>query len=162
MPDVTTVELVLQSPNEVTVSEIQNTVTVSEVDPTQVFVQFPGMSGPAGASILSGVGAPSNQTGKNGDHYINTANGYLYGPKANGSWPASPSLTLGAGVALRYIHTQAVAATTWTANHNLGTKPNVVIIDSAGTHVLGDVTYTSDNQVVLSFSAAFSGAAYLS
>lgn len=162
MPEVTTVELVLQAPNEVTVSEIQNTVTVNEVDPTQVFVQFPGTQGPAGASILSGVGTPSNLIGSNGDHYINTSNGYLYGPKTNGAWPASPSLTLGSSVSIRYIHTQAVASTTWTITHNLGTKPNVVIIDSAGTHVLGDVTYTSDNQVILSFSAAFSGAAYLS
>lgn len=160
MPDVTTVQLVLQAPNEVTVSEVQNTVTVSEVDPTQVFVQFPGTQGPPGTSVLSGIGAPSSGLGRNGDHYIDTSNGYFYGPKANGVWPGTPSFSLGAN--LRYIHTQAVASTTWTITHNLNTKPNVVILDSAGTHVFGDVTYSSDNQVILSFSAAFSGAAYLS
>ena len=155
MPDVT----------KVTVNEITNTVTVNEVDPTQVYVQFPGVAGAtgeAGASLLSGSVVPSSGIGKNGDHYINTATRDFYGPKTAGVWPLVPSFNLGSGSALRYVHTQAIAASTWTINHNLGTKPNIVIVDSSNTHLFGDVTYVSNSQVILSFSVPFSGYAYLS
>lgn len=36
--------------------------------------------------ILDGSGAPSDGLGANGDMYINTANGDVYGPKAAGTW----------------------------------------------------------------------------
>jgi hypothetical protein len=54
-----------------------------------------------------------------------------------------------------YIFTQSVPATTWTIDHNLGRFPSVTIVDSAGTQVFGDVQYTSNTQVVLTFSAVF-------
>jgi len=63
---------------------------------------------------------------------------------------------------LAYAHTQGTASATWTINHNLDFYPNVTILDSAGTIVEGEIAYTSRNQVVLTFSAAFSGKAYLS
>lgn len=117
--------------------------------------------GPAGASVISGLGAPSNSVGSDGDHYINLTNGDFYGPKASGVWPLTPAFTLGSGVTYRYVHNQAIASDTWTITHNLATKPNVVVVDSAGTWLLGDVTYISDLQVILSFSSPFSGFAYL-
>ena len=63
---------------------------------------------------------------------------------------------------LAYAHTQSVASATWTINHNLDFYPNVTVVDSAGTIVEGEIAYTSRNQIVLTFSAAFSGTAYLS
>lgn len=63
---------------------------------------------------------------------------------------------------LAYAHTQGTASATWTISHNLDFYPNVTVIDSAGTIVEGEIAYTSRNQVVLTFSAAFSGKAYLS
>lgn len=53
-----------------------------------------GVSGPAGTSILSGSGAPSNGIGSNGDFYLDTtsANYNLYGPKTAGVWGAPISL----------------------------------------------------------------------
>jgi hypothetical protein len=63
---------------------------------------------------------------------------------------------------LAYAHTQGVSNATWTINHNLDFYPNVTVVDSAGTIVEGEIAYTSRNQVVLTFSAAFSGKAYLS
>lgn len=63
---------------------------------------------------------------------------------------------------LAYSHTQGTANATWTINHNLDFYPNVTVLDSAGTIVEGEIAYTSRNQVVLTFSAAFSGKAYLS
>jgi hypothetical protein len=61
-----------------------------------------------------------------------------------------------------YTHTQAVPASVWTITHDLtGKYPAVVVVDSAGSTVVGDIQYVPDsNQVILTFSAPFSGKAY--
>jgi hypothetical protein len=41
------------------------------------------------AGILNGAGAPASGTGSNGQFYIDTQAGLLYGPKTAGAWPAS-------------------------------------------------------------------------
>jgi hypothetical protein len=41
---------------------------------------------------LNGATAPNNNQGVNGDFFINTATNTIYGPKANGAWPAGVSL----------------------------------------------------------------------
>jgi hypothetical protein len=61
----------------------------------------------------------------------------------------------------RYVHAQGMASTTWVITHNLGGYPSVTIVDSSKTHVYGEVQYDSTTQITLSFSAAFSGYAYL-
>jgi len=61
----------------------------------------------------------------------------------------------------RHVHDQSAASTNWVITHSLGGKPSVTIVDSADTHVVGDVTYNSTSQITVSFSAAFSGKAYL-
>lgn len=60
-----------------------------------------------------------------------------------------------------YIHIQATASASWVIVHNLGKYPSVSIVDSAGSEVIGEVIYNSKNQLTVSFSAAFSGKAYL-
>lgn len=48
-------------------------------------------SGPAGAdglSVLSGVGAPGAEDGRDGEFWIDTDTYDAYGPKASGTWPA--------------------------------------------------------------------------
>ena len=61
----------------------------------------------------------------------------------------------------RHVHTQGAVATTWTINHALGGYPSVTIVDSAKTVVVGEINYTSTTQVVVNFTSAFSGFAYL-
>lgn len=61
----------------------------------------------------------------------------------------------------RHVHTQATPATTWTINHALGGYPAVSVVDSAKTVVYGEITYISTSQIVVNFSSAFSGSAYL-
>lgn len=61
----------------------------------------------------------------------------------------------------RYVHTQGIASTEWVITHNLGGYPSVTIVDTSKTHVFGEVQYDSTTQVTVSFSAAFSGYAYL-
>ena len=58
-----------------------------------------GINGTNGTAVLNGNTNPAAGTGVNGDFYINTATNTIYGPKANGAWPAGVSLVGPAGVA---------------------------------------------------------------
>jgi len=60
-----------------------------------------------------------------------------------------------------FIFDQAAAATTWDITHNLGKFPSITVIDTGNTVVTGEYNYVSNNRVLLSFSAAFAGKAYL-
>jgi hypothetical protein len=44
-----------------------------------------------------------------------------------------------------------------TVNHNLGKKPAVTVIDSAGDECEGQVTHNSANQLTVVFSSSFTG-----
>jgi len=61
----------------------------------------------------------------------------------------------------RHVHTQALPATSWTVTHTLGGKPSVMVVDSADTVVVGDVTYVSNTELRIDFTAPFAGYAYL-
>lgn len=69
--------------------------------------------------------------------------------------------TLSASWEDSYIHNQGVPAISWTITHNLGKYPNINIVDSANADVIGEIVYDSLNQLTVTFSAAFSGKAYL-
>ena len=56
---------------------------------------------------------------------------------------------------------QAVAATTWNIQHNLGKFPSVSVINNNNVVINGEVTYIDNNNVQLNFSAGFTGKAYL-
>ena len=58
-------------------------------------------------------------------------------------------------------HTQGSASSTWTVTHNLNKFPSVTIVDSNEEQIIGVVDYQSANTIVLTFSAAISGKAYL-
>lgn len=60
-----------------------------------------------------------------------------------------------------YTHLQPIPASVWVIEHPLAFKPAVTIVDSAGSVVYGDVSY-SGTTVTVVFSAGFSGTAYLS
>ena len=60
-----------------------------------------------------------------------------------------------------YVHTQSSANTTWTITHNLNKNPSVTVVDSGGSKVFGEAVYNSTNRMTLTFSASFSGKAYL-
>lgn len=47
-------------------------------------------------------------------------------------------------------------------NHNLGYRPNVTVIDTAGDECEGMITHNSVNQLTLVFSTSFSGTVYCS
>jgi len=57
--------------------------------------------------------------------------------------------------------TKGVPATTWDITHNLNKFPSITVIDTANTTVIGSYEYINKNRVVLSFSTAFAGKAFL-
>jgi hypothetical protein len=62
-----------------------------------------------------------------------------------------------------FQYSQNIASAVWTITHNLPFYPNVSVVDSAGTQIFpGTVQYPNATQVVLTFSSAVGGFAYLS
>lgn len=63
-----------------------------------------------------------------------------------------------------YTHQQMIPSDTWIITHQLNRYVSVTVIDSANEQVQGKVEYLSSdplNTVVVSFSAGFSGTAYI-
>lgn len=60
-----------------------------------------------------------------------------------------------------YVHTQASPSAVWTINHNLNGNPTAVVLDSAQTQCEGTFSYPTLNQMVITFTGAFSGTAYV-
>lgn len=60
-----------------------------------------------------------------------------------------------------YVHTQSVASTSWTINHDLGKWPSVTVVDSTNRLVFAMVEYIDENNLVVTVAAPFAGLAYL-
>lgn len=60
-----------------------------------------------------------------------------------------------------YVHTQSMASTTWTINHNLEKFPSVTVVDSSNRLVFAMVEYIDENNLIVSVTAPFAGLAYL-
>lgn len=60
-----------------------------------------------------------------------------------------------------FVFTKSTPDNVWEITHDLDKYPSVTIVDSAGSVVIGDITYTSKSALTVTFSAAFSGKAYL-
>lgn len=68
-----------------------------------------------------------------------------FGPVDGGSTPT-------------YTHNQTSPATSWTVNHNFGYRPSGISVISVGGQVVNaDITHTSVNQFIVSFSMPYSG-----
>tara|TARA_R100000908_G_scaffold64452_1_gene48427 strand:- start:893 stop:1579 length:687 start_codon:yes stop_codon:yes gene_type:complete len=60
-----------------------------------------------------------------------------------------------------FVYEQGLPASTWVITHDLEKFPSVTVVDSANSTVEGGITYNNENELTLTFSAAFSGKAYL-
>ena len=60
-----------------------------------------------------------------------------------------------------YEYDQGTPSAVWEINHNLQFRPAAVVIDTSGTTVEGEINHISVNELTITFSAAFSGKAYL-
>lgn len=138
-----TVEVTKQPNKYVTVTQKKLVSTVTEPADQTIEIHDPGVAGPANTLTIGTVTVAE------------TASASITGTAPN------QVLNLVYPSAVRHVHTQGTASTTWTINHALGGYPSVSVVDSARTVVFGEVTYLSTTQVVVNFSAAFSGFAYL-
>lgn len=62
---------------------------------------------------------------------------------------------------LHFTFTQSSASAQWVIQHDLGKNPSVSVVDSAGSLVVGEVSYINNNNLIITFISAFSGKAYL-
>lgn len=60
-----------------------------------------------------------------------------------------------------YVHLQAVPSATWNIQHDLNKYPSVTSVNNNNVKMYGDVTYIDENNLTISFSAGFSGKAYI-
>lgn len=137
-----TVEVTKQPNKYVTVTQKKSVSVVTEPADQVLEVHDPGVAGPPNTLTIGTVTtgtASANITGVAPNQVLNLV------------YPSS----------IRHVHTQGTAATTWTINHALGGYPSVSVVDSAKTVVFGEVNYVSISQVVVNFTSAFSGYAYL-
>lgn len=121
-----------------------------------------GPQGPRGSMVLSGAGNPSPAIGLIGDQYINTDNGYLFGPKSASGWGAGVPLGNNDPNDLGQVYNQASPSTEWNIAHTLGFTPNVIIVDTAGNVVEPAIEYLSATQIRATFSEPLAGKAYVS
>lgn len=113
------------------------------------------------ANAIVWADAQLNVGGSNG----NAKNAVLYiAQSLTDEQKAQARANIGAGTGddKTYIHTQNISANTWKVNHNLGKYPSVTVVDSAGSSIAGaKISYDDFNNLTLTFSAIFSGKAYL-
>lgn len=144
----------------VEVQELSNRVEVSE-DRLTAYISLIGAQGAPGGTILYGSGDPAAELGNIGDIYIDLdVPAKFWGPKTlESGWPDEPFFSF--EQSQRYIHEQATPASTWNVTHPLGGYPSIMVVDSAKTQVIGEVTYVSETNLILEFGSPFSGFAFL-
>lgn len=59
-----------------------------------------------------------------------------------------------------YVYYQNVQSDAWEIQHNLDKYPSITVVDSANNIVVGDIRYVDTNNVVVTFTAPFSGKAF--
>lgn len=107
-------------------------------------------SGPTGLTGSQGEVGPQGLIGPEGD----------VGPvgSTGDTGPVGPAGVSGA----YYVHVQDAPSASWYVYYDLGYPPNVMVVDSIGEVVYGDVRFMSPGCLVIDFTTAFSGLAYLS
>lgn len=102
---------------------------------------------PVTVAVSAGVQGPVGPTGPAGG--VDSVNG------------RQGAVVLVPGDVPTYTHSQGVPASIWTITHGMNCRPSITVVDSSGRRVQGFEEYLSANEVRVTFSAAFSGSAYL-
>jgi hypothetical protein len=156
--------------------EVEGLPTLLPVGPAEV-IAFERVDDQL-VNVLRGREGTAARAWESGDHVGMNPTAGLWDARAAAQMAVEAKLGAGAslpapGTVLRGVaggsawqertfrHVQNVAAAVWIITHNLHCRPAVTVVDSAGTVVHGEVVYDSDNQLTLSFSVPFGGAAYL-
>jgi hypothetical protein len=131
---------------------------------------IPGLQGPIGPPGLIWMGEynQTTQYQKNnavsylGSSYIYISDQITNEPPTNTLyWDVLAQSGTSTGDDKSFVFHQNVAESLWIVPHNLSKFPSVTVVDSGGTEVEGDVSYTDPNNLQIVFSAPFTGKAYL-
>lgn len=115
-----------------------------------------------GQTFISAITGSATLLGKLNNNIFTGAGNHIVGVTEN-DWKFDGNLGIvNTPIVTSYVYEQSIPSDTWIVNHNLGFHPNVTVVDSADTAVIGGITYNSLNQLTLNFAAGFSGNAYLS
>ena len=102
---------------------------------------------------LNGIDISSVESGTFINIPVIGTNGAVVGCWNGSSWVVPTDST--------FNYSQGVASDSWLITHNLGKFPSVSVVDNGNTSVEGETTYIDINSLIINFSSAFSGEAYL-
>lgn len=123
-----------QTINQIALTQTANNLTLT---PTvnEIILASLGLQGPPGPTGATGAAGTNGTNGTNGNNGV-----------SGGS----------------FVFEQQSNAIIWNVTHNLGYRPAVTIQDYGKITIEGDLSHTDVNHLVLTFSEAVSGYAYLS
>ena len=148
---------------KIVVTPIENNVAVEVCeDIVEISIAGVGPQGVRGTQVLSGNTDPSPSIGLIGVQYINTDNGYLFGPKTESGWGVGVPLGNNDPNDLGQAYYLTSPSTQWDIVHTLAFTPNVTIVDLSNNVIECSISYVGSNTIRVNFSEAFTGAAFLS
>lgn len=153
---------VVEQSNNVDVTEADNTVVVSSQNPNVNVSQYTNGITVSGVA-LQGIKGDKGDKGDTGATGATGATGTTGATGPQGiQGEVGPQGIQGSGAShSTYTHTQSSPSSTWSITHNLACFPSVVVVDSAGTVVVGDIAYNSNNSITITFVGSFGGKAYI-
>lgn len=149
------------SESKIILQDQRISISLEEVEATIVL----GNSGPQGVrgtQLLSGASDPSPVIGLVGDHYVQTNEGKLFGPKTTSGWGEGVFIGNNDPNNLGQVHIELYPSTQWNIEHTLKFVPSIVVVNPEGEVVEGFYEYIDDNNIRATFSSPISGKAYLS
>lgn len=90
-----------------------------------------------------------------------TINGVLFDGTEDIEVTLSPEQVEQLGTDKHHHHIQSAPSALWAVEHNLGKRPSVHTVDSAGTVVEGAITWLDANNLIVEFAGAMAGEAYI-
>jgi hypothetical protein len=136
--------------------EFQTTVPLA---PNNIILVAATLNSKNNGEIIIRPTLGSNINNDEGVRIVSPSNGdILQYNSVTGLWENAPPT--GAGDK-NYVHNQPVPSAVWNVSHGLSKFSSVVIVDSGGTIVEGDVNYIDNNNITISFAGAFSGKAFI-
>lgn len=132
-------------------------ISVEQLGATEINVETPQSTNVSVETVEQNISIEATES-------VSLAVSQLVRPDVTVSGATAPKIVVGgAGGSgdVHYVFPQDVPSALWTITHNLNKKPSVTVVSSADTVMYGDITYLNTNKLTITFSAPFSGKAYL-
>ena len=124
------------SDNNVTLEPVYYNIEIIKQD-NEVSIASPGPQGPNGDTGLQGLQGLTGRDGQDGTSILDLSK-------------------------VSFTYEQQSSSTIWMVTHNLGYRPAVFITDYTKNTLEGDISHTSNNALVITFTDSVVGYAYLS